>query len=79
MSNKIELCDELLNDVTGGQITYTWDEAAQIGTIGINDNNPFILLDKAAFVEYYNSVKGTGIKESAILNYLLKNKIIKKK
>lgn len=79
MSNKIELCDELLNDVIGGKITYTWDSSAHIGTIGINNNNPFILLDREAFVTYYNSVKGTGIKESTVLTNLLKMGIIKKK
>lgn len=79
MGNRIELCDELLNDVTGGKITYTWDETAKIGTIGIDNNNPFILLDKDAFTSYYNSVKGTGIKESAVLSYLLSHGIIKKK
>lgn len=78
MSNKIELCDELLNEVTGGEITYTWDETTKTGTIGINHNNPFILVDKDAFVTYYNSVKGTGIKEAEVLSYLLKHKIIKK-
>ena len=77
MSNRTEICDEMLNDVVGGEITYTWD--GTIGTIGINNNNPFILLDKAAYIEYYNSVKGTGIKESAVLTNLLKMGIIKKK
>lgn len=77
MSNKIELCDEMLNDVVGGQITYTWD--GTVGTIGINGNNPFILVNKEAFIEYYNKVKGTGMKESTVLNNLLKQKIIKKK
>lgn len=69
--------DSDLDNVTGGQITYTWD--GSIGTIGINDNNAFILLDKDAFVSYYNSVKGTGIKESAILKNLLAKGIIKNK
>ena len=34
-----------------------------------------VLLDKDAFVAYYNSVKGTGIKESAVLTELLKRGI----
>jgi len=76
MSNREQLLDEELNQVTGGEITYTWN--GTIGNIGINGNNPFILLDKAAFISYYNSVKGTGIKESQILNHLLSAGIIKK-
>lgn len=68
--------DSDLDNVTGGKITYTWDGSS--GTIGINGNNAFALLDKDAFVSYYNSVKGTGIKESEILKNLLAKGIIKK-
>lgn len=71
------ILDNDLENVTGGKITYTWDGST--GTIGINNKNSFVLLDKDAFVSYYNSVKGTGIKESAILNNLLAKGIIKKK
>lgn len=77
MSDRISITDEDLGNVTGGEITYTWD--GSVGTIGINGYNPFVLLDKAAFIEYYNSVKGTGVKESAILSTLLARGIIKKK
>lgn len=72
MANKVELFDEELDVVTGGKITYTWDGSE--GTIGINGNNPYKLVDKDAFVEYYNSVKGT-MKNSQILRYLLDNGI----
>ena len=77
MSSREYLLDEELENVTGGKITYTWDGSA--GTIGINGNNAFVLLDKDAFVSYYNSVKGTGIKESQVLKNLLAKGIIKKK
>lgn len=69
MSNRTQLFDDDLVDVTGGQITYTWDGTK--GTIGMNGRNPFILVNKSAFIEYYNSVKGEGKKDSEILNYLL--------
>lgn len=75
--SKVAIFDDELDNVTGGKITYTWDGSR--GTIGINDNNAFILLDKDAFISYYNSVKGTGIKESAILKNLLAKGIIKNK
>lgn len=70
------IMDNDLDNVTGGKITYTWDGST--GTIGINNNNAFVLLDKNAFVSYYNSVKGTGIKESEILKNLLAKGIIRK-
>ncbi len=75
--DKKELTDAMLENVSGGEITYTWDGTQ--GTIGINYNNPFILLDKDAFISYYNSVKGTGVKESEVLTHLLNEGIIKKK
>lgn len=71
------ISEEELDNVVGGEITYTWDGSQ--GTIGINGNNPFILLDKAAFTSYYNSVKGSGITEAQVLNNLLAKGIIKKK
>lgn len=67
--SKVELFDEELNDVTGGRITYTWD--GNKGTIGINGNNNLTLIDKDAFVSYYKSVQGTGMKDSQILKDLL--------
>ena len=75
--SKVAIFDDDLDNVTGGEITYTWDGTQ--GTIGINNNNAFILLDKDAYISYYNSVKGTGIKESAVLKNLLAKGIIKKK
>ena len=77
MSDRRMISEEDLDSVVGGEITYTWD--GSVGTIGINGNNAFVLLDKGAFVNYYNSVKGSGIKESEVLKNLLAKGIIKKK
>lgn len=74
--SKVELFDEELDDVTGGKITYTWDGTS--GTIGINGNNNLILIDKDAFVSYYKSVQGQGLKDSQILKTLLAKGIAKK-
>ena len=74
MANKIELLDEELMAINGGRITYTWD--GETGTIGINDNNPYILVDKDAFVAYFKSVQGT-MKDSEILRHLRENGVIR--
>ena len=76
MDNRKELSEEMLENIVGGTITYTWD--GNSGTIGIDGNNPFILVDKAAFVSYYNSVKGT-MSDGAILNQLIADGIAKRK
>lgn len=75
MSNKIELNDEELDLVNGGDITYTWNGTS--GRIGINGDNKFILVDKDAFVAYYDSVHGQQ-SDGQILTYLIKNGIAKK-
>ena len=54
MSKKVELFGEELDLVNGGQITYTWD--GNQGSIGIGGYNPFVLVNKAKFVAYYNAV-----------------------
>lgn len=53
---KIELRDDELDNVTGGAITYTWNGTE--GSLGINGNNPYKLLDKEAFLEVYNKMFG---------------------
>lgn len=63
-----KLNDDDLELVAGGDISYTWD--GSIGTIGINGNNVFILVDKEYFVSYLNSVHGT-MTDADILNHLL--------
>lgn len=75
MSERRELIFEELDKVTGGEITYTWD--GSIGSIGINGNNPYILLDKDAFGEYYSEVR-EYMPETQILKNLLAKGIIKK-
>ena len=75
MSNRINLNDEELDLVSGGDITYTWKDGK--GTIGLDGNNPFILVDKQAFLDYFNSVKGT-MTDGQILRNLLAMGIAKK-
>lgn len=76
MDKRIQIEEEALENVAGGQITYTWNGTS--GTIGIGGDNRYILVDKAAFVAYYNSVKDEGLKDSQILKNLLAKGIAKK-
>ncbi len=73
--SKTELFDEDLMDVNGGQITYTWN--GESGTIGMNGRNPYILVNKAAFIQYFNSVRGT-VSDADILRHLLSEGIAKR-
>ena len=73
--SKLEIREEDLDNVTGGQITYTWN--GESGTIGIGGNNNLVLVDKDAFVSYYKSVQDQGLKDSKILNNLIAMGIVK--
>lgn len=75
MTNKQEIHDEELDLVTGGKITYTWN--GSYGSIGINGNNNFLLLDKDAFGAYYAANKDT-MAEVDILRNLYAMGIIKR-
>ncbi|MBR0219155.1 MAG: hypothetical protein IJQ33_08140 [Clostridia bacterium] len=75
MSDRKELEFEDLEAVNGGQISYTWNGTS--GSIGINGNNVYVLVDKAAFLEYYHSVEGT-MSDSQILKNLKAMGIAKK-
>lgn len=75
MSNKVELNDEELDLVNGGDITYTWNGTS--GRIGIDGNNAFILVDKQAFINYYNTAHGKET-DGNILRYLLAHGIARK-
>ena len=55
MANRVELFDEELDNVSGGKITYTWNGTE--GSLGMNGNNTYKLLNKDAFVKIYNEMK----------------------
>lgn len=76
MSDKIELRDEELENVSGGNITFTWDGTS--GTIGLDGNNVFILVDRDAYLSYFNEVHGT-MTDGEILRNLLAQGIAKAK
>ena len=75
MTKRQMISENDLDNVTGGKITYTWDGSS--GTIGLNGRNLYTLVNKDAFVAYYKTVQGTGVKDSQVLRYLLENGIAK--
>ncbi len=52
MTDRIEIKDELLEDVVGGNLTYTWFGGQ--GTCGLNNNNKWKFNDKAKFEAFMN-------------------------
>lgn len=74
MADKFEILDEELENINGGRITYTWD--GTVGTIGKDGVNPYILVDKDKFIEYYNA-EGRQHTDAENLRYLLEHGIAK--
>lgn len=56
MSNREQINDEELFQVAGGQITYCWN--GNEGSLGMNGNNKYKLLDKNAFLDIYREMFG---------------------
>lgn len=75
MADRFEIHDDELIDITGGKITYTWN--GEHGTLGMNGRNPYILLDKNAFISVYNRMKD-DYSDADIIKALRENGIIRK-
>lgn len=75
MSDRTEIKDELLEEISGGAITYTWDGTQ--GSLGIDGVNKYVLLDKSAFLSVYNEMFGK-YSDMDIIRELYKQGIIKK-
>ena len=75
MSDRIEIEDELLDNIDGGAITYTWD--GNQGSLGVNGNNPYQLVDKSKFLEIYNDMFGK-YNDAEIIKELKKQGVVKK-
>ena len=52
MADRIAITEDQLENITGGAITYTWNGTE--GSLGIDGNNIYKLLNKDAFLNIYN-------------------------
>ena len=55
MADRLAINDTELDNVSGGKITYTWNGTE--GSLGMNGNNKYKLLNKNAFIKIYNEMK----------------------
>lgn len=75
MSDRKIINDEQLDNVAGGNITYTWD--GETGSLGMNGTNKYVLNNKAAFIKVYNEMKD-DYSDAEIIKELRNQKIITK-
>ena len=75
MSNPIKIDDELLEDVVGGNLTYTWFGGQ--GTCGLNNNNKWKFTDKQKFETFMNDCfQNKGMTDVETLQAMVAAKII---
>lgn len=75
MKNPIQINDDLLEGVVGGNLTYTWSGGQ--GTCGLNDNNKFKFNDKQKFEDFMNDCfKNKKMTDVETLQAMLDAKII---
>ena len=69
MDNRVQLDDELLEDVVGGNLTYTWFGGQ--GTCGLN-NNKWKFTDKTKFEAMLNDcMRNKGMSDVDTLKAML--------
>ncbi len=75
MSDRIEINDDFLENVSGGNLTYTWFGGQ--GTCGLNNNNKFKFEDKVLFESTMNDCfQNKGMTDIETLQYMLSARII---
>ena len=75
MSEHIRIDEDLLDEVVGGNITYTWYGGQ--GTCGLNNNNKWKFSDKATFESFMKDcLQNKGMSDVETLKAMLAAGII---
>lgn len=75
MSNRIQLDDQMLEDVVGGNLTYTWFGGQ--GTCGLNNNHKWKFSDKTKFESFMKDcMQNKGMNDVDTLKAMLAAGII---
>jgi len=75
MSNRMQINDDMLEEVVGGNLTYTWFGGQ--GTCGLNGNNKWKFSDKATFEAFMKDcMQNKGMSDVDTLKAMLAAGII---
>jgi len=69
MSNRTMIDENSLEEIVGGNITYTWRNGT--GTCGLNGNNTYTFSDKTAFLNAVKQYYTKGMSDQELLNKLI--------
>lgn len=74
MSDRIELNEELLEDVVGGTITFDWD--GKVGHCGLNGDKSYSFDSRDRFIAFVKQCHRNGLTDAECLQALIQNGII---
>ena len=74
MGNRIEINDDVLENVVGGNITFDWD--GKIGHCGLNGDKSYTFNSRSAFVAAVTACYQAGMSDVECLNKLKADKVI---
>ena len=74
MSNRVELNDELMENVIGGTITFDWD--GKVGHCGLNGDKSYTFTSRGDLIAFCKVCHSKGMTDAECLNALIENGII---
>ena len=74
MANRVQLDDNMMETVTGGNITFTW--RYEKGTCGLNGDYSYSFTDRGAFLAKIKECYGNGMNDVQTINELVNAGII---
>lgn len=74
MGNRMEINDEALENVVGGNITFDWD--GKVGHCGLNGDKSYTFSSRNDFVAAVTACYKAGMSDSECLQKLLSDGVI---
>ena len=76
MADKQKIADSMLDDVTGGKLTFSWD--GETGRCGMDGNDRFVYTDKEAFEALLRKcIQNNGLSDVETLRELFVSGIVR--
>lgn len=74
MNNRIEINDEALETIVGGNITFDWD--GHVGHCGLNGDKSYTFDSRSDFVAAVTACYKAGMSDAECMNKLAEDKVI---
>ena len=74
MAKRVELNNDMLENVVGGNITFDWD--GHIGHCGLNGDKSYTFNDRSEFIGFAKKCHSQGLSDAECLQAMIDNGII---